>query len=338
MLLATRLVVALALVLSAAGAPSTFSPRVVHESRSNVPRGWAPVRRAEPSMMLPLRVGLVQPNLENIEAYIMDVSHPESPNYGKHWSPEKVAETFRPTKESVDTVRTWFVDNGIEPGRVKLSPSAGWVKANVTVGEAERMLGTEYYVYQFGEEEGKEHVACHEKYHLPEHVAKHVEIVTPTLHFDVKPKAVKHQLEKVDKRSGSTSDTNAHAVGQPGFGTSFPKTSGVVQVCGDRAVEVVTIKLNLFSQNLYSELSDCDSQIVPECLRALYNFEYIPVATEKNSIAIGRKIFMLSYQCTISQYPFQSSIHHKHMCRAILTCSFAISPLARLATDPSWIA
>lgn len=42
-----------------------------------------------------------------------------------------------------------------------------------------------------------------------------------------------------------------------------------------------------FHQTISNELSDCDEQIVPACLRALYDFEYTYTAPEENSIAIG---------------------------------------------------
>ncbi|EPS96656.1 hypothetical protein FOMPIDRAFT_128300 [Fomitopsis schrenkii] len=240
---------------------------VVHESRSHVPRGWNTVRRAEPDLILPLRIGLAQPNLENIEAYLLDVSHPSSPNYGKHWTPGRIAETFRPTTESVDTVRSWLVDvGGLESERVRLSVGGGWLQADISVEEAERLLETEYHIYQFEDDAARTHVACHEKYHLPEEVAKHVEIVTPTLHFDVKPKSKPVQLEKRDAPSSESVD--AHAVGQPGFGVSFPKTSGTTQAPST------------------SDLAYCNEQIVPDCLRVLYSFNYTPVAPERNSIAI----------------------------------------------------
>lgn len=218
-----------ALLFTVSGVPSGYSHSVVHESRSHVPRGWNAVRRAEPDLILPLRIGLAQPNLENIEAYLLDVSHPSSPNYGKHWTPGRIAETFRPTTESVETVRSWLVDvGGLEPERVRLSVGGGWLQVDVSVEEAERLLATEYHVYQFEDDVARTHVACHEKYHLPEDVAKHVEIVTPTLHFDVKPKGKPVQLQKRDEPSSES--VNAHAVGQPGFGVSFPKTSGTTHV------------------------------------------------------------------------------------------------------------
>ncbi|KZT64886.1 subtilisin-like protein [Daedalea quercina L-15889] len=266
MTLSTRLVALLALALCVVAVPAPAG-HVVHEARDRIPRGWAPVRRAEPDMVLPFRVGLVQPNLQNIEDYIMDVSHPESPNYGKHWSPAKVASTFRPTKESVDTVRDWLVEGGIAPERVKLGTGGSWMKVNVTIEEAERLLGTEYYVYQYGEDDNYTHVACHEKYHLPEHVSKHVEIVSPTLHFDTIPRGPAGQWQKVGSRDDSNSSSSARTIGQPGFGTSFPKTKGTIQ-------------------SIIDQLENCDEQIVPNCLRALYDFEYYPLVPDKNSLAI----------------------------------------------------
>ncbi|EPS94928.1 hypothetical protein FOMPIDRAFT_1025983 [Fomitopsis schrenkii] len=266
--LSTRLVALLALALCAVAVPAPAG-HVVHETRAHLPRGWAPVRRAEPDMVLPFRVGLVQPNLEYIEEYIMDVSHPESANFGKHWSPAKVAATFRPSDESVESVRGWLVESGIAAERVKIGTGGSWMKVNVTVAEAERLLGTEYHVYQYGDDESYTHVGCHEKYHLPEHVSKHIDIVSPTLHFDAMPRGPAGQWQKVGGRDTSSTNASysAHAIGQPGFGTSFPKTKGTIQ-------------------GIFNELENCDEQIVPNCLRALYDFVYYPLVPDKNSLAI----------------------------------------------------
>ncbi|KAI0366291.1 subtilisin-like protein [Pilatotrama ljubarskyi] len=251
MLVASRVLLALALGLSSVAALAPrISPRVRHESRSAIPRGWAPVRRAESDSVIPLRIGLAQANLAALEEYLLDVSHPESPNYGEHWSPAKVAQTFRPSAETVDTVRGWLVDSGIDAGRVRLNPSGGWLLANVTVAEAEELLGTEYYVYEHAES-GHKQVGCDRAYHLPEHVSKHVELVTPTLHFDA----------KVKKRSTKSK------VGNPGSGPVSPKTTGQIK-------------------NIFNQLQNCDEQITPICVRALYNFEYIPIVPNKNSIGI----------------------------------------------------
>lgn len=86
----------------------------------------------------------------------MDVSHPHSPNYGNHYTPEEVKEMFKPSKESLDTVIDWLKDEGIDRERIGLSNSGGWIEVDLSVEEAERVLDTEYTVYQHTY--GNEHV------------------------------------------------------------------------------------------------------------------------------------------------------------------------------------
>ncbi|KAI9066077.1 subtilisin-like protein [Trametes sanguinea] len=261
MLLASRLLLAIVLGLtSTAAVASPFVPRVAHERRSVVPRGWNPVRRADSDFVIPLRIGLSQSNMHSLEDFLLDVSHPESPNYGNHWSPAKVAETFKPSAESVSTVRGWLVDSGIGADRMRLNPSGAWLVANVTVAEAEELLGTTYYVYEHADT-GHKQLGCEEAYHLPEHVSPHVELITPTLHFDAKVK--RRSDVPVEKRSVKSK------VGTAGSGPVSPKSAGTIK-------------------NVYTgdQLEHCDEQITPACLRALYNFSYIPLATHKNSIGI----------------------------------------------------
>ena len=195
--------------------------RVPHESRRSLPSGWAPVRRARPEAILPISVGLTQSNLRNLEAYLMDVADPDSPNYSNHWTPSQVAQTFKPSAESVDAVLTWLVEDGlIAPHRIVVSSNEAWVNVNVSVKEAEHLLGTTYFVYTHADS-GREHIACESAYHLPVDIAPHVDIVTPTLHFDVK--ASRHSATSSDGRP------IAKNVGSVGFGAS-PQMGGKVNV------------------------------------------------------------------------------------------------------------
>ncbi|EMD33171.1 hypothetical protein CERSUDRAFT_98768 [Gelatoporia subvermispora B] len=251
----TRLILVLAYGFYLAFAGPSISPRVAHEVRRYAPAPWTPVRRAERDTLLPLRIGLKQSNLGSLEEYLFNVSHPESPNYGKHWTPAQVTETFRPSVEAVDAVREWLLTSGLDPDRIELGPTGGWIHATVTTGEAEDLLGTEYYVYRSGKDT-EEHLACEGAYHLPEHVSKHVDIVTPTLHFDLKM-----------KRSGLPG--SVPRISQPGAGAVSPKLVGPIN-----------------DVSILTELEDCNNQITLPCLRALYGFEYSPVATDKNSLGI----------------------------------------------------
>ncbi|KAF9228451.1 hypothetical protein BS17DRAFT_877685 [Gyrodon lividus] len=241
--------IVLSLGLLAAAEPA-LSPYTLHEKRTHVPTGWALKRRHDPSTVIPLRFALTQKNIDDVGKYLMEVSHPKSENYGRHWTAGDVFKTFAPSKESIEAVRSWLSESGFESDRVNLTPNKGWIEVSATVEEAERLLQTEYNTY--GHTTGKEHVAC-DSYHLPAHIVPHVDFVTPTVHFDA----------KLSRRSTEP----ARAIGQPGAG-SGPKTTGK------------------FQGTLASDLSTCDEYITLNCLRALYGLEYTPVATGRNSYGI----------------------------------------------------
>lgn len=218
----TPAIILLSLRASCFGASSVTAPRIKHESRRSLPTDWEQSHRAPVDTILPLRIGLAQPNLDRIEQLLLDVSHPDSPNYGNHWSAAKVANTFRPSPESVDIIREWLAMEGITPSRIRLSNSGGWMEANISVAEAEQLLKTEYHVYNHAAS-GTKHIACGSGYHLPEHVSKHVELVTPTLHFDVPIKGRSNDVEKRFQNPGVRP-------GQPGFGPVSPVTVGSIKV------------------------------------------------------------------------------------------------------------
>jgi len=133
-----------------------ISPRKLHEKRTHIPAGWTRARKHEPSASIPLRFALTQSNIQDIETLLYDVSHPDSSNYGKHWSPGQIAAKFAPSTESFETVHAWLIENGVEPHRVKLSPTKGWLEVTSTVEEAESLLNAEYHVYDH--ETGTKHV------------------------------------------------------------------------------------------------------------------------------------------------------------------------------------
>ena len=63
-----------------------------------------------------------------------------------------------------------------------MSDYGATLHVNVTISEAEDILAASYYVYRRREDE-KEHIAIDRAYHLPEHISRHVDIVSPTLHL-----------------------------------------------------------------------------------------------------------------------------------------------------------
>ena len=69
----------------------TSTRYVVHEKRSNE-ASWSEISHTKPDkrIILPVRVGLTQRNLDQGHDILMDISHPESKNYGKHWTAKQV--------------------------------------------------------------------------------------------------------------------------------------------------------------------------------------------------------------------------------------------------------
>ena len=75
-------------------------------------------------------------------------SHPDSENYGKHWTPEEVHDMFAPEEETVANIKEWLTDFGIHGARIVHSENKGWIAVDVTVEEAESLLQTEYHEHE----------------------------------------------------------------------------------------------------------------------------------------------------------------------------------------------
>jgi tripeptidyl-peptidase-1 len=138
----------LAICSIALASPSQRANHVIHERRTVEPIGWAKSHRADADHIIPLRIGMKQQNLHMLEDLLMDVAHPDSPAYGQHWTPEKVLDFFAPSESTVDSIRTWLGASGIAEDKLRLSLNKGWIELNVTVASAERLLDTEYHIYE----------------------------------------------------------------------------------------------------------------------------------------------------------------------------------------------
>ncbi|TDL19226.1 subtilisin-like protein [Rickenella mellea] len=239
-----------------AGAPSPRSNYVVHERRAAEPLEWVKTRRVEPDRVLRMKLGLAQNNVHQIEELLMSVSHPESPSYGKHWSPEKVVEHFAPSDGTVEAVKNWLADVGFSADRMRLSPSKGWLEVNVTTAEAEDLLKAEYHVYEHPS--GVEQIGC-QSYSLPQHIREHIDIIQPTVHFNHRPPVT---TQKHKRANGKLTNINTHIRPKPGGGKIHPSAAT-------------------------ASLANCDANITPACLQALYSINYTPVATSQNSYGIA---------------------------------------------------
>jgi tripeptidyl-peptidase I len=113
-----------------------------------------------------------------------------------------------------------------------------------------------------------DHEAC-DSYSVPEHVREHIDIILPTVNFDARilPRS------NLPRSNPNPTLTPAHkgAAVHPLVKTEGKQATGIG----------------------HGSLANCDQEITPDCLRALYNFHYTPVATDKNSYGIGTQSHLL---------------------------------------------
>lgn len=257
------LVAATALTTSATPVgPSRDGDHVEHERRS-LRTPWSRATRLPRSHTLPLRIGLTQRNLDRADDFISGVADPSSPSYGKHWSREKVIETFAPGREAVDEVLGWLEDEGITRDRTAVSEGGNWISVLATRDEVEHLLRTKYHVYEH--EDGHSHVAC-DSYHVPRRVAEHIDIIMPTVHFNqrlgergVRIPLPDDKIADLKRRSLEARQLRP----EPGI---RPGESGILTIASNSSVPKKDKKV----PNILAELTTCDTMITPACLRALY--------------------------------------------------------------------
>ncbi|KAF8856879.1 putative protease S8 tripeptidyl peptidase I [Acephala macrosclerotiorum] len=245
---------ALAALINAAPAPMKH---VLHEERAIASRDWVKSARMEKDAIVPMKIGLTQTNLEKGYAYLMEVSDPTSENYGKHWTPQEVHDAFAPEEETIAKIKEWLIDFGIHNSRIMHYENKGWIAADVTVAEAEALLLTEFHEHEH-KLTSKIRVGA-DKYHVPEHLASHIDYITPGIKLTpVVKRTVKHSVEK------------RHAVKAP-VHLSVPAESEAISAA---------------AAALPPALQNCSTNITPDCIRALYGIPANPVAVPGNSLGL----------------------------------------------------
>ena len=150
---------------------------------------------------------------------------------------------FRDSPSCQDVVERF----GIDLSRVKLSKSGNWMTFNATASEAESLLRTQYHLYSHSS--GSRHVAC-EHYSIPAHLSQHIDIITPTVHFD------ENMVTKRGQRLGE-------------YETALKKLKKRQLLGGPN--DASNPKIGAAVEDALMTLDNCDTMITPKCLQALYN-------------------------------------------------------------------
>jgi tripeptidyl-peptidase-1 len=209
---------------------------------------WTKRSRIEGAVLVPVRVGLTQSNLEKGEAMLMDISYPDSARYGQHLSASEINDLFAPSQESIGSVTAWLT-SALSDRLITLSRSRQWLQLNATIVELENLLHADYHEYEH-RSTGTAALGCDE-YHVPEHIRHHIDFITPGVTF----------LE-IRKRAGNA-----------------VRSSGLFRP------KLTSMPLDLATKTPDS-LVNCSSIVTPACVRAIYNVADKPQGNPKNSIGI----------------------------------------------------
>lgn len=221
------------LLISSSDAASIRDGHVLHERRHITPSPWVKRSQAPRDVILPVRIAIESRNIERGHEFLMDISDPTSPNFGKHWTPKKVHDTFAPAQETVQAVREWLSSSGIAAHRHTVAVGRGQILFKASVDEMESLLGTQYDVWEH-DKTGALSIACDE-YHVPQPIKHMIGFITPTIGITA-PRSSDY------RRRGVQKETNRQ--GRP-----------------------LLLRAN---DNPATNLSNCQDSVTPACVKALY--------------------------------------------------------------------
>lgn len=186
----------------------------------------------------------------------MAISHPQSQDFGKHLTSDEVHDLFAPSEHAVKAVRDWLIEAGIDARAIAHSDNKGWLAADVPAEHAERLFRAQLHEYEHTET-GAVRIGC-DSYHLPGHLRKHIDYVTPGVKLSA-------PLQKRSLKRGERLGARPYP-GRTQNWSPLPHQPWHIPPP---------------AYNLSADLSACGVNITPPCLRALYG---IPVAHINDSV------------------------------------------------------
>ncbi|KAF8204660.1 tripeptidyl peptidase A [Pholiota molesta] len=217
-----------------------------------VPPGWVKHSQPAPNHKIVLKIALPQPNFSELERHLYEVSDPDHERYGQHLSKEEVEELVAPHPESLSTVNEWLSSFGFRDEDLIRSSARDWVTLKVPVSVAEKMLETNYHVWEHVE--SGDYLVRTTSYSLPSNLHDHIELIQPTTMFG------RFKPEK----------------------SAIFSAVPVPDTFGQENIVEGTIK----SASGISVDASCNSTITITCLQQLYNAVGFKPSAKGNSVAV----------------------------------------------------
>lgn len=173
------------------------SPLTLFHQIESIPKQWLSHGKAGKDTMIKAQIGLKQSNIEGLQAKLLDVSNPESSNYGKWLSKEEVAKYTAPPKGNAEAIKSWLNAHGIKDIE---QPTNDWIGFTVPVSTMEKLLGTEYEWFVPKDGRVGQGIPRTKSYSVPKELHDMIGMITPTTAFYNPTKPMAEKATKADSK------------------------------------------------------------------------------------------------------------------------------------------
>eukprot|EP01132_Coremiostelium_polycephalum_P003185 gene3185-3989_t len=135
---------------------------------------WTKFHRADSNEIINFRVALKQKNLDILEHTLLDVSDPNSKNYGKHWSVEEIQDLVAPEFKISNGVVKFLEQNGC----FNVENHRDMIKASAKSSDVERIFNVQMHYYQHNQKKNQKIIRSDKFYTVPSQISKNVDIVS----------------------------------------------------------------------------------------------------------------------------------------------------------------
>ncbi|KAL8707507.1 MAG: hypothetical protein Q9220_007497 [cf. Caloplaca sp. 1 TL-2023] len=132
-------------------------------------------REAAAEQLLHVSIALNIRNADLGAQTLLQISDPNSPEYGRFWSAKDVASFFKPTPETISDVVAWLGESGLNQSRIHISHAGDRLSFDMSVEEATTLLRATLY-HQIDQETRQEQIACR-SYHIPKSLVGSIDYI-----------------------------------------------------------------------------------------------------------------------------------------------------------------
>lgn len=172
------LILSIYLIHQALAADSSRRSHRAVETLRGVPYGWTEGKKPSPSVLINFRLAINQPT-EELEQAVIDISTPTHPRYGHHMKREELREMLRPDLAIMNDILAWLRSESVPPDAI--GTEGNWIKFQVPVSQAERMLKTQFSYYH--DNTNQQALLRTLSYSVPENLHPHISLIQPTTRF-----------------------------------------------------------------------------------------------------------------------------------------------------------